>query len=76
MTDNKQDVAIDAHKGASAIATPQQMMGLLEVQALSLNMNNAASAQQNAYTLNTAIVTSICNRIMASGNSKSKPGKQ
>lgn len=62
---------MDVHrKEADALATPQQMMSLLEVQALSLNMNNAANAQQNAYTLNTAIVGSICKRILAAGNLK------
>ena len=65
MTDNKPDGVIDAQrKDAGAIATSHQMMRLLEIQALSVNMNNAASAQQNAYTLNTAIISSICKRII------------
>ena len=71
MTDNKPDTIVDSRrKEAGAISTPLQMMRLLEVQALSLNMNNAANAQQNAYTLNTAVISSICKRILASGNMK------
>jgi hypothetical protein len=53
-------------------STPQQMMDLLEVQALSLNMNNAVSAQQNGYTVNAAIVSSICTRILSASKSKLK----
>jgi hypothetical protein len=77
MTDNKPDNVMSLQREAAvATSTPQQMMSLLEVQALSLSMNNAASAQQNAYTLNTAIVSSICSRILAAGNSKAQTGKK
>jgi len=73
MTDIK---AKAAQHEATASSTPQQMMSLLEVQALSLNMNNAANAQQNAYILNTAIIGSICKRILTAGNAKEQAVKK
>jgi hypothetical protein len=63
-------IAAEMQRKHNAANTPQQMINLLEVQAISLNMNNAASAQQNTYTLNAAVVSSICTRILSSGKAK------
>ncbi len=58
------------HKNGDGTKTPEQMMELVQVQALSLNMNNAVSAQQNTYTLNAAVVSSICTRMLSAGKIK------
>lgn len=71
MTENKPvDTLNGQHKSEAVASTPQQMMNLLQVQALALNMNNAVSSQQNAHTVNAAIVSSICTRILSAGKSK------
>jgi hypothetical protein len=70
-TENKPGLATNGQtENEAAASTPQQMMNLLQVQALSLNMNNAVSTQQNAYTVNSAIVSSICTRILSAGKPK------
>jgi hypothetical protein len=74
ITENKPgDTTNGQHKNGGHTNTPQQMMNLIQVQTLSLNMNNAASAQQNAYTVNAAVVSSICTRILSARKLKDPP---
>ena len=71
ITENKPvDKTNGQHKSGGNVSTPQQMIELVQVQTLSLNMNNAVSAQQNAYTVNAAVVSSICTRILSAGKLK------
>jgi hypothetical protein len=66
ITENNPAAIANGHQ-KNGINTPQQMINLVQVQTLSLNMNNAVTAQQNAYTVNAAVVSSICTRILSAG---------